>query len=237
LTIIRTKRSMAPGFWRVPRKGKRYVITALPGPHSKLQSYPLATLLRDILQLTRTYRESKAVIHDGKILVDRRIRRGPDFPVGLMDLVEIPAMGKSYRILPSKGSLLPVAVADSEKDVKICKVTGKRIIAGGAVQYALHDGRNVLTKDLRDINPGDSLLIQVPSQKVLSHIRFHTGSLGLISKGQMAGKLGKILTSKPSTFSRPSMTELSFDSEVFEIPSELVFPIGTDKPMITIEAS
>lgn len=235
MTIIRTKRSVAPGFWRIPRKGKRFVVTPSSGPHTRVESYPLAILLRDILRLARTYRETKVALHDGKILVDGVIRRDPHFSVGLMDIIEITALGKCYRIIPSKGSLVPLEIPDSERDVKICRIRGKRIVSGGAVQYALHDGRNLLARDLRDLKPGDSLLIQVPSQKMLNHIRFQPGSLGLISKGQMGGRVGKIATVRQATLSRPSMTELKFDSEMIEIPSDLVLPVGVDKPLVKVE--
>ena len=38
------KRQMAPKFWGISRKNKRFVITTKPGPHAKNQSIPSAWL-------------------------------------------------------------------------------------------------------------------------------------------------------------------------------------------------
>ncbi len=40
---------MAPLFWNISRKNKRFVITVRPGSHPKNYSIPTAVLLRDVL--------------------------------------------------------------------------------------------------------------------------------------------------------------------------------------------
>ena len=54
---------MAPQFWGITRKNKRFVITVRPGPHKKSDSVPTAVFLRDTLKIVRG--EFKGV--DGKI--------------------------------------------------------------------------------------------------------------------------------------------------------------------------
>ena len=44
------KRQMAPQFWGITRKSKRFVITVRPGPHRKNYSIPTAVFLRDTLK-------------------------------------------------------------------------------------------------------------------------------------------------------------------------------------------
>ena len=41
------KRQMAPQFWGITRKDKRFVITVKPGPHKKNHAIPSAVFLRD----------------------------------------------------------------------------------------------------------------------------------------------------------------------------------------------
>ena len=41
------KRQMAPQFWGITRKDKRFVITVKPGPHKKANAIPTAVFLRD----------------------------------------------------------------------------------------------------------------------------------------------------------------------------------------------
>jgi len=52
------KRQMAPTFWGINRKEKRFVITVRPGSHSKNNSIPAAVLLRDTLKKVKTLREA-----------------------------------------------------------------------------------------------------------------------------------------------------------------------------------
>ena len=41
------KRQMAPNYWVITRKNKRFVVTVKPGAHKKDQSIPIAVFLRD----------------------------------------------------------------------------------------------------------------------------------------------------------------------------------------------
>ena len=59
------KRQMAPNFWGITRKDKRFVITVKSGPHSKKLSIPTAVFLRDTLKIVSTLREAKSTIYDG----------------------------------------------------------------------------------------------------------------------------------------------------------------------------
>ena len=93
------KRSMAPNFWSLAKKQKRFVTRPHSGPHNLKSSMPLTVLLRDILNLTKTYNESKYVINEGNIQVDGKIRRDTHFPVGLMDVIEIQLINKFFRLL------------------------------------------------------------------------------------------------------------------------------------------
>ena len=54
------KRQMAPQFWGITRKDKRFVITVRPGPHNKHYSVPTAVFLRDTLKIVTSLREAKA---------------------------------------------------------------------------------------------------------------------------------------------------------------------------------
>ena len=56
------KRSMAPNFWGLAKKQKRFVTRTRSGPHNMKSSIPLTVLLRDILHVTKTYHESKFFI-------------------------------------------------------------------------------------------------------------------------------------------------------------------------------
>jgi ribosomal protein S4E len=60
------------------------------------------------------------------------------------------------------------------------------------------------------------------------------GSLGLVLSGDRAGQSGKILDVKQGTITRERMVKLSLPGGEAEIPSRLVIPVGTVKPMISV---
>ncbi len=229
------KRSMAPSFWAIKRKKYQFTVATSPGTHSKEGSYPIAVLIRDVLKLTNTYREALNIIRGGKILVDGVIRKVPDFPVGLMDVLEIPLFKNSYRMVPFNGSVLvPILIPDSEKNQKLCKVRSKVTVKGGKIQYGLHDGRSILAESEIDLSVGDVCLLEVPSQHIKRVLSLKKGVIVIIINGKRAGMIGKIEDIKSGTISRKEMVDLNINGEITEIPSDMVLAIGDDAPLISV---
>jgi len=92
------KRQMAPTFWGIDRKEKRFVITVRPGSHPKNNSIPTAVLLRDTIKKVKTLREAKSSIYGGKIKVDGVIQKSLHHSIGLMDVVELEGTTDVYRL-------------------------------------------------------------------------------------------------------------------------------------------
>ncbi len=229
------KRLAAPRAWDISRKGSRFVFKPLAGPHGISFSYPLGVIVRDLAGMAGTSKEVRYATRTGKVIVDGRARQSPSFPVGLFDVVSVPAEGASFRMIPSTKGLVLSKVGEQEASRKLCSVKSKVKSKGGHIQYGLHDGRSLLADNLK-LSPGDAVLLEVPSQKVVDQIRLAKGSLGLILSGDRAGQVGKILEVKSGTITRERMVRISLPSGDAEIPSRLVFPVGTDKPAITVGA-
>ena len=62
------KRLLAPSFWRVPKKEKKWVVTPHAGPHPKLQSIPLSIILTHITNVADTTTEAKKMKQIFRIL-------------------------------------------------------------------------------------------------------------------------------------------------------------------------
>ena len=232
----RLKRLAAPRSWDIRRKGPRFVFKPAPGPHPIAASYPLGVVVRDLASLATLSKELKFLVKTGKVLVDGKERRTPSFPVGLFNLVRVPLEGANFRLVPSPKGLVLAKVEGDEANRKLCSVHTKTKVSGGHIQYGLHDGRSIVD-DALDLAPGDAVLLEVPSQKVLGHAKLEKGSLGLVLTGERAGQLGIIADVKKGTISREKMVKISLPSGDAEIPSRLVFPVGTDQPMITVGAA
>jgi small subunit ribosomal protein S4e len=230
------KRLAAPRSWDISRKANRFVFKPRPGPHPIESSYPLGVVVRDLASLATLSRELKFMMKTGKVLVDGRQRRTSSFPVGLFNVVSVPLEGVDYRLVPSPKGLALAKVNGDEAKTKLCSVHTKTKMRGGHIQYGLHDGRSVVD-DALNLSPGDSVLIEVPSQRVLGQAKLAKGSLGLVLTGDRAGQLGRIEDVKKGTISREKMVKISLPSGDAEIPSRLVFPVGEDRPLITVGVS
>lgn len=230
------KRLAAPRSWDISRKERRFVYKPIAGSHPIASSYPLGVVIRDLTALAETSREIKFVVKAGKVLVDGKKQRTPSFPVGLFNVVTVPAEGVSFRLVPSPKGLKLAKVSDSEAKTKLCSVSTKTKVRGGHLQYGLHDGRSILDDEL-NLAPGDVVLLEVPSQKVLGKVKLAKDSVGLVLTGDRAGQVGKILDVKKGTISRERMVKISLPSGEAEIPSRLVFPVGQEQPVITVGAS
>ena len=228
------KRQMAPMFWRIKRKDKRFVITVRPGSHPKNNAIPSAVLLRDTLNNVSTLREAKSVIYGGKIKVDGVIQKSLHYSIGLMDVVELEGTTDVYRLVPKDGHILvPIKINEKEKSKKLVKVKSKTSINGGKIQLGFHDGRTIIT-DV-NVNVGDTCLLQIPKQKILEVIKFEKNSQVIITRGTNAGRIGTINEIKNGTFTLPKRIGLLIDDNTVEIPSNITMVIGKEKPMIQIK--
>jgi len=228
------KRQMAPQFWGINRKNKRFVITIRPGAHKKEFSIPSAVFLRDTLKIVNTLREAKSAIYDGKIKIDGIVRKSLHQGIGLMDVVELQDVSDIYRLVPTDGRILnPVKINESEKTKKIVRVTSKTTIKNGKMQIGFHDGRSTISDT--KVNVGDSCLIQIPDLKILEVLKIEKDAHALVTRGVNAGKIGKIESIEEGTFILPKRIVLELEERKIEIPSDIVMVIGKEEPVIQIK--
>ena len=228
------KRQMAPQFWGITRKNKRFVITVRPGPHKKNYAVPTAVFLRDTLKIVTSLREAKAAIYSGKIKIDGVIRKSLHHAIGLMDVVELENVSDIYRLVPTEGKLLkPIKINESEKTKKPVRVVSKTTIKNGKMQIGFHDGRSTIS-DI-SVNVGDTCLIQIPNQKILEVIKLEAGCQGLVTRGINAGRIGKIETIEEGTFILPKKVVLALSDRKIEIPADIIMAIGKEEPIIQLK--
>jgi len=227
------KRQMAPLFWGITRKDKRFVVTVRPGSHGKNVSIPSAVFLRDMLKTVNTLREAKFAIYGGKVTVDGVKRKSLHHGIGLMDVIELDGLKEVYRLVPKDGTLLqPIIIKAEEKSKKLVRVKSKVSIKHGKTQIGFHDGRSLI--DETKVSVGDTCILQVPEQKILDVIKLEKGVLGLIVRGANVGKIGTITEIKEGTFVLPKRVIFKLEDREIEIPAEMIMPVGKDKPVIGV---
>ena len=222
--LKKLKRLGAPKWWPIERKTKKFTV-APRGPHPKNLSLPLSLLIRDVLKFAETGKEAKSIIKKGEVLIDGRKVKDPKFGVGIFDVIEILTFKKAWRAVPKNG-LSFIEIPDKEKKLKICKIIDKKTLKGNKTQLNLNDGRNILTNE--KYSTQDSLLVELPEQKIVEHIKFEKGSIAMILGGKNAGKVAKI---KEIEKNRVWLEE----EKTFEVPKKLLIVIGKDEPLIKLE--
>ena len=220
----------------------KYAVRPRPGPHKLNDCIPLQVLVRDVLGLVDVGSDARKMIKMGEIFVDGKPRKDHKYPTGLMDVISIPKTKKNYRInIDYKGPKV-IECSDKESNVKLVRINDKTLIREGNVQLNLHDGRNLIIpvknpkKPTEDVyETGDSLLIELPSQKILEHFKFEKGNLALITGGQNMGIFVNIKNSIKNRSREPNMAICEKNGKEFESIKNYVFIIGKTKPAITLE--
>ncbi len=223
------KRLVAPKSWKIKRKGITFVTRPNPGMHSKKNSTSINIVLRDMLGYTKTTRDIKMILADKGILVDKIQIKDHRFSVGVMDIIEMPKINKCFRILLNKkGNLYPAEIKGDETKIKLCKIVGKTVIKKGKIQLNLNDGKNIIIGK-NNYKTGDTLVVEVPEQKIKEHLKFEKGSFVYLSGGKHKGESGIVDEIKDSIIRvKPE------SGESFETSKKLAFVIGKDKPIITL---
>ena len=242
----RLKRKPAPAFWPIHRKDLPWVVKPQSGSHSLENCVPLTLVLRDMLGVAQTRKEGQLILAQGKVLVDGKIRKRDESPVGLMDVISMPDADKYYRLMPSKHGLILAPISKEESTVKLVRVENKSTVTQG-VQVALHDGSIMLVKVADPKNPVevtyntfDILKISVPEKQVTQTLSVKEGNLAIITGGKNIGIQGKIAEiEKTEAKKRRQALVVIEDAKGarYQTIMEYIFSIGEATPMInTLEA-
>jgi small subunit ribosomal protein S4e len=236
------KRFSAPKFWSLPRKVSKFATKPSSGPHSAAHCIPLLVILRDILKVSETAWEAKHIIKTGTVKIDGTIQKDHRFPVGLMDVIEIPKINLFYRMLPApRRGLILHPIESSEAGFKLCRIENKTVIKGGNVQLNLHDGRNILIQVKDPMNPEediystkDVLKIAIPSQEILEHIKFEENCLSLVIDGRNLGLTGNITKIDRRFGPHASNVTLERDGKSYMTALDYAFPVGSQQSIISL---
>ena len=217
------KRYVMPKSWPLAVKEEKFVIRPMPGPHSLKKCLPLQVVLRNILGIAETAAEARQILNTRKVMIDKTVRTALKFPVGLMDVIEIPEIKKQYRVSINSKGLFLEEIKQSDADKKLCLITGKKTLRGGKEQLNLHDGNNIII-DKGKYNTMDSVVISLPDKKVVGHNKLEKGSPAFIFSGKNMGISGIITKVKTrSSMTEKSTVTIKSDKKEVETLKEYIF--------------
>lgn len=231
------KRHRSPAHWPIHRKGGVWTVRTKPGPHNMADSIPTTIILRDLLQHAKSASEAKSILSNRQLLVDGKPIIKTAYPVGLMDVVQIPATGEYYRVLPDHGGRLKLqTISPEEATFKLCRITGKTTQKAGKTQLNLHDGSNtVVSTDHDQYKVNDVLKIKVPEKEIQDHIEFKEMQQVIITGGRSQGAKGTLIGLGPEPGWKKTATIRTPEGDDIRTLSKYLFVVGTNEPMIKLE--
>ncbi|HLD06080.1 MAG TPA: S4 domain-containing protein [Candidatus Nanoarchaeia archaeon] len=219
------KRIAAPRTWGITRKSSTYAVRPFPGAHPMQSGISLHLLLQGIFPQA-TGREIRHILQNQEVLVDGKRRKEKKHIVGPMDVISLPGIAKQYRAMISPANtIVAQEIAAADAGWKICKVTGKHRRSAKELWLHLGSGRNLLMQ--KDAYPiGDSVVIRLPSQEIVSHIPLQKGAWVCLTAGRHVGKIGTVegIEGKKIT--------VHAGDEQFDTLKEYAIAVGKDKPLV-----
>ena len=215
----------APKRWFIERKSQMFLTKPRPGAHSMEYGMSLSLIMRKVVKVAKTAKEAKQVINTKEVLVDNKRRKDARHVVGLMDVVAFPDLKENYRvILDEKGRITARKIDDHEAGSKLARIEGKTKINSGRIQLHLSDGRNLLV-DASEHTVGDTVHIELPSQKIIAHYPFKKGAAIFLIGGKHAGSNAVIdeISEGKIIFTTP-------DQKKFETLKKYAYIVGDKDP-------
>ena len=190
-------------------------------------------VIRDMLKLVDNSREAKRLLYEGKVLVDGKVVKDHKQPVGIFDIISVPALNQDYRMLRDERGMFFFKPIEATDRKKLVRVENKTTLKGNKQQLNFNDGSNRLEEGT--YKPGDSLILSIPEKKIEDRIEFKEGNLAVVVGGKHSGQTGKIKAIHVVRSSRPNRVVIA-GVEDFETIADYVFMIGRDQPAIALGA-
>jgi small subunit ribosomal protein S4e len=182
------KRNEIGKFWPIPRKGNKYVALST---HNKKESMPLVVIARDILKVVKNRKELKGIISERKVLVNHKIIKETNYPVGLFDIITFPDSNKNYKAVLSKNKKMDFKeVSQKESQTKVYRINGRVKLGKDKIQLNLIEGKNIISKE--KVKTGDSVVLNLKDNKIIKIILLEKGRTVFVIKGKHMGVEGKI---------------------------------------------
>lgn len=193
----------------------------------------MVIVIRDMLKMADNTREAKRILYEGNVHIDGKAAKDYKLPVGIFDIISIPAQDKHYRMLRDERGLFFLKPIDAADCKKLVRVENKTILKGNKQQLNFNDGSNRLQEG--EYKSGDSLILSIPEKKIEERIEFKEGNLAVVVGGKHSGQTGQIKAIHIVKSSRPNRVIVS-GIEEFETIADYVFMIGRDQPVISLGA-
>lgn len=224
------KRLAMPKTWDIKRKKTVYILRPLPGGNNMANSMPLQLVLRDVLKVAKTAKEVRYVLQKKGVLVNGVARKEVKYPVGLMDVIEIPELKKAYRmLLNQKGKFMIQELDKKENDIVLMRIRNKTSVGKDKTQLNFSNGSNLLVKK-DTYKTFDTISYDFKKKKIADHHVFGKNVMIYLIGGNHVGKVGSLQDIKDDNIIIKTKS-----GDIFETAKRYAFVVGKDKPVIEIK--
>ena len=230
------KRVHAPKSWMMNKMGGVFTVKPSAGPHKARDSIPLQIILRDKLKLALNGREAKIILNqkEGLVRVDGCPKKDIKYPCGFMDVIDIPKLATSLRVLyDNKGRFTFVKINAKESQYKICKIVKKQMGPNKIPYVVTHDGRTIRFLD-NNIKINDSIIYNLKERTVTKQLPFNIGAIAMISDGSNRGRVGSIVHISKLDGDHDLITLKDSLGHTFTTRIGYVFIIGVEKSEVKL---
>jgi small subunit ribosomal protein S4e len=207
-------------------KTKRFVFNPKSGKHSKTTSISIGYVLKHLLNICDNTKEVKYIINNRDILVDKKIVKKYNLPVGLFDVIEIPKMEKYYILIyATNGAYVLEEINKQESNYKVCKITSKVITKKGQIQLSTNDGRVLITAN-QAYKTGASIKLDLFENTIKEYFPLEKGRDVFVFAGKHTGQKGKVEDIKAGTMKKPTLIQLKSSGIDFETVEKNIIVIN-----------
>jgi len=227
---LHLKRLASPKTWPIAKKKLTFVARPNPGPHKLEHQIPISVFLRDMTGIVGSQKEVKFILHNKDCLIDGSVCHDNKRPVGLMDVVSLPKIKTFFRVsINTKNKLVALKINEKESSLKVSKILKKTTLKKGKIQLNTLDGRSILVDDASKFAVGDSLVLNLPDQKIVDHLPLAIGATIFLEAGRHVGIIGEVVAFENS------VVVVKAGDDVFKTKKSYALVVGKEKPIITLE--
>jgi len=220
------KRISSPKSWPIARKGSTFIKRPYPG---KIFMYSISlNLALKKLGFAKNAKEVRSILNNQEVLVDGKRFKEEKALVGLMDVLTLPLIKKSFRlVLNNKAKLEFIEIDEKEAKIKPCKIIGKTLVKKGKLQLNTLDSRSILV-DKDEYGVGDTVMIDLPSQKIQDSFKLEVGSEVYLIKGHYVSTVGKVKNIEGK------MIFVESNGNLIHTLKDYAYVVGKGKPAIKL---
>jgi ribosomal protein S4E len=230
------KRLNAPRHWNLAKMGGVWAPRPSAGPHKLRECVPITIILRERLKYALTKKESVQICMERCVKVDGKVRTDQNYPVGIMDVVELDKSGDRFRLMmDTKGRFVLHRINKEEATFKLCRIQKVMVTSKKVPVAVAHDGRTLRFPD-PNLKTNDTVKFEIATGKMSDIVKFELGALVLITRGHNAGRVGTVTHIEHHMNSFDIVSVQDAKGHKFATRLNNVFCIGSaaDKPLVTL---